>query len=71
MKSARVTFKQANGWWPNWKETMGMMLILAKQEGKVDDISPYVDLILKGSRYVSEDERMVGQVIYGLKNGVN
>jgi hypothetical protein len=68
MKSARVTFKQATGRWPNWKETMGMMLLLAKQEGKVDDISPYVDLILKGSRHVSEDGQVVGTIIYELRH---
>ena len=47
---------------------MGMMLVLAKQEGKVDGISPYVDLVLKGSRHVSENGRMVGTVIYELRH---
>ena len=44
------------------------MLLLAKQEGKVDDISPYVDLILKGSRHVSEDGQVVGTIIYELRH---
>jgi hypothetical protein len=71
MESARVAFKQASGRWPNWKETMSMMLALAKQEGKVKDISPYVDLLCNGSRWVADDGRTVGQIIYDLRHGVN
>jgi hypothetical protein len=69
--SAREAFKQAAGRWPNWYETMSMMLLLAKQEGKVEDIQPYVFLLCKGSRWVSDDGRTVGQIIYDLRHGVD
>jgi hypothetical protein len=68
MTSARVAFKQATGRWPGWKETMSMMIVLAKEEGKAEDISPYVDLLLKGSRHVSEDGRMVSTIIHELRH---
>jgi hypothetical protein len=67
MKSARVEFKRHRGRWPDWKETCGMMLILAHEEGKVSDMSPYVDLILKGSRY-TENGKTVGSILYDLRH---